>query len=119
MLRLCPFGNVLLAYQKESIRLDFSLYIFIGRQSREQAYKNKSMGVLCTFLPFGDDYSRYDWPINGQKIIIFDTGGVEINDIKRICHHFVTAFKPAVLFTYSEMLPNQIYYSEKKGSSND
>lgn len=117
MLRLCPFGHVLLAYQKESIRLEFSLYIFIGKHSREEAFTHKKMGVLCSFVPFGDDCSRYDWPINGQKVIIFDTGGVSINDIKMICHHFVTAFKPAVLFTYSAMLPNQIYYSEQKGLS--
>jgi hypothetical protein len=118
MLRLCPFGHILRAYQKESVWLDFSLYLFIGKHSKETAFSHKKLGALCTFLPYGDDYTQYEWPIDHQKVIIFDTGGMLSKTIKMLCYHLVSEFNPAVLFTYSEVLPNQIYLS-KKEMSND
>jgi len=71
---LPPFGKILLAYQKESIRLEFPLYIFVGKNSKEEAITHQQMGVMATYLPYGDAYQKYDWPIGDQTVVVVDTG---------------------------------------------
>jgi hypothetical protein len=108
-LRLPPFGNVLLAYQKETIRLQFPLYIFVGRTAFKDACESKKVGILCTCLPYGEDFNNYDWPVNDQHVIIYDTGKSSAIGIKKFCYHLQKVSKPRVIFVHSEDLPLQVY----------
>lgn len=113
MLRLCPFGRVLLAYQKEAIRLEPPLYIFIGKKSKEFAYAYKKWGTLCSFLPFEDDYFKYEWPVDGQKLIIFDTGDFSRIMLKKFCYHLQKISNPRVIFVHSEKHHPEIYNQKR------
>jgi hypothetical protein len=111
-LHLPPFGNVLNAYQKESIRLEFSIYLFVGKEAKEEAYSAKRLGILCTYLPYGDDYKKYNWPFENQKVIVFDTGGLTLPTIKRICFHIYNHYNPSLVYFYSENFPMDLFLSK-------
>jgi|GEM_PF-2963527 hypothetical protein len=109
---LPPFGRVLLAYQQETIRLDHPIYIYIGKEARDEAYTQKRMGTLCSYLPNNDDVSRYTWPIYGQHIIVYDTGGLSSTTLHKICFHLLR-FGPRVLYFWSEEHPCQFFKGAK------
>lgn len=108
-LLLPPFGRVLLAYQQESIRLDFTIYIFVGKNARKEAVSCKKTGTLCSFLPYGESSKKYKWPIKEQKIIVLDTGFSRHIELKKICHHLLNVYQPRVIFLHSEDYPNEIF----------
>ena len=98
---LPPFGRVLLAYQQEKIRLNHSIDIYVGKEAEVCAFSAKCSGWLCTFLPYDQDFTQYDWPIKNQKIIIEDTGGMTLSDLKKFSVHLLT-FDPRVIILFSE-----------------
>ncbi len=110
-----PFGRILLAFNQENIKLDVSISIFVGQHSRYEAITSKKLGALCTFLPFGDDYQRYHWPINNQKIIVEDSGGNSAIYLKKMCLYLLSTHNPRVIFLYSNSVPNELFLP--KGAS--
>jgi hypothetical protein len=104
-----PFGRILAAYQAEAIRLEFPIYLCVGKYGKENAYDYKKTGALATFLPYGDDYKKYKWPIENQKVIVMDTGFSSAISIKKMCHHLLSLFKPRVIFLYSDSIPNELF----------
>lgn len=104
-----PYGKVLIAYQQESIRLDFPIYIFVGRYAKEQAIAHKKTGTLCSFLPYGDLYEKYNWPIKNQKVIVVDTGFTVEIMLHKLCFHLLDTYLPRVIFLHSETYLNEIF----------
>jgi hypothetical protein len=107
--RLPPFGRVLLAYQHESIRLDFPLYIFVGKNAKEEAYSHKKAGSFCSYLPYGDSFEKYNWPIKDQKIVILDTGFTVKLALHKMCHYLLETYSPRVIFLHSDTHTNEIF----------
>ena len=110
--QLPPFGRVLLAYQEESIKLEFPIYIYVGKEAKDEAYTQKRMGTLCSFVPFTDYVSHYAWPILNQKIIVYDTGGLSRLALHKICFQLMK-FKPRILYLWSSEHPCQFFNGEK------
>lgn len=104
---LPPFGRVLLAYQQESIRLDWHITVYVGKNSKDQAFVDKRAGQLATFLPFGEDFNNYRWPVREQKLIVLDTGSMKEIYLIKFCLHLIDA-GAHVIFLYSEQHPNQL-----------
>lgn len=73
---LPPYGAILEAYRKEAIRLEFPVYIFIGLNAFQEAKFNKQAGIMASCIPYGNSIDMYRWPIEGQRIILCDSGGV-------------------------------------------
>lgn len=116
VLSLPPFGKVLLAYQQESIRLDFPLYIFVGKNSKEEACAQKRMGTLCTFLPYGDDYATYNWPIANQRVIVVDTGFMSSIGLKKMCYGLLT-YNPSVIYLHSDAMQHDLFRPTRRVSN--
>jgi len=112
-LQLPPFGRVLAAYQQENIRLDFPIYIFVGKNASEEGFAQKKMGTLCTFLPAGEDFTRYEWPVNNQKVILYDTGGLSMEQLKKMSL-ILLKFKPNLIYIWSESYPDQFFNVKKE-----
>ena len=112
-LQLPPFGRVLKAYQQENIRLDFPIYIFVGKNASEEGFAQKKMGTLCTFLMDGEDFTRYEWPVNNQKVILYDTGGLSMDQLKKMSLVLLN-FKPNLIYIWSENNPDQFFNVKKE-----
>ena len=115
-LQLPPFGHILLAYQQASIRLDFPVYIFVGKNAKYDAIGNLQRGDICTYLPYGDSFERYNWPIFDQYTVVVDTGNMTLLHLKRFCLHLVN-LDPRIVYLSSEehqcdfLIPKgRIYY---------
>ncbi len=107
-LPLPPYGSVVDAYQKEAIRLEFPIYLCIGRNAFDEAKLNKSYGILSLCLPYGKSLNDYRWPIKNQKIILTDTGGLSVIGMKKMCHSLLKLGAASVTL-FSEMCPLEIF----------
>lgn len=112
-LQLPPFGRVLAAYQQENIQLNFPIYIFVGNNASEEGFAQKKMGTLCTFLPVGEDFARYEWPVNNQKVILYDTGGLSIKQLQKMSLILIK-FKPNLIYIWSESNHDQFFNVKKE-----
>jgi len=112
-LRLPPYGRILQAYQYHQVHLKKMLYIYVGKEGKEYAFHFIQNGEVCTFLPYGQDYKLYEWPVAGQTIVITDTGGMEEATLKRFCVHLLGLSVQAI-FLYSEEHPSQYYFNGVK-----
>ena len=101
------FWTVLAAYQQENIQLNFPIYIFVGKNSSGEGFRSEKMGTLCTFLPVGEDFTRYEWPVNNQKVILYDTGDLSMDQLKKM-PLILLNFKPSLIYIWSENCPDQI-----------
>lgn len=99
-MKLPPYGRILNAYQQDSIRLEPTLYIYIGKNAFRYAKKDLENAILATYLPYGEDFTQYDWPIKNQKVILTDTDLITVSHLKRFALHLVK-FNPRILFISS------------------
>lgn len=99
-MKLPPFGNILLAYQKDHIPLEPTIYIFMGKNASRDAKNQLKMGTLATYLPYGEDFTHYEWPIKDQKVILTDSDFITIPHFKRFALHLVKSH-PRILFISS------------------
>lgn len=107
-LRLPPFGRILQAYQEQKVRLDYSIYIYVGKVAKDHAFADIKCGSIATFLPYGENGLLYRWPINEQRLAVIDTGGMAIFALKHFCCHLMS-FNPRVIFLHSEEHPNELF----------
>ena len=106
-LSLPPFGRILQAYIEEKVKLSVPIWLYVGKDAKDIAFAEKRTGNLCTFLPFKDDVARYRWPVENQKIVIEDTGGMSHVELKRICY-VLLKYKPRIIYLYSEKNSSQL-----------
>ena len=104
---LPPFGKILQAYIEEKVKLDIFITIYVGSKSKEIAYEDKRMGGMCCYLPYGDSYESYRWPVLNQKVLIEDTSLVSVNFLKKMCIHIFTIYEPMCIFLYSKLIPKE------------
>lgn len=86
-LPLPPFGRVLQAYIDEGIYKIPRIEIYIGRNAKVKAHNEKKWGDMCCYLPYGDSFVSYKWPVSGQNIMIIDVGDVSDNFIRSMSIH--------------------------------
>jgi len=106
--RLPPFGKILYAHQLETISLEFPIYIFVGRYAKEEACKNKSHGVMSSYIPVGSKFEDFYWPIQNQKVILFDTGSSSLIGLNKLCFQILKEGAKSVC-RYSEIAPIEVY----------
>ncbi len=112
-LRLPPFGRILQAYQHHQVLLKKMIYIYVGKTGKEDACYWIKYGEVCTFLPYGEDFNLYDWPVSDQVIIVNDTGGMEEAVLKCFCALLLEMGAKAI-FLYCDGIPkheNQYYFN--------
>lgn len=108
-LPLPPFGKILDAYSQENVHLERPIFIYVGKSAKEEAIAQKKMGTLCCYLPFGDDQSKYRWPIKNQKVVIEDAGSNSENFLYKMCLDLIQFYIPKVIYLYSEKYRNQLF----------
>lgn len=77
-----PFGAVLHQLQAANIKVNFSPYIFCGKDALAEARIMNGRGQLALCLPYKTNAADYKWPINTLSIILFDTGETTENYLK-------------------------------------
>jgi len=115
-LPLPPYGLIVSQYQKEAIRLEFPVYIFVGKDAFHNAKLEKSIGGMAMALPPDKEVTQFTWPINDQKIVVIDTGDMTANALKRICFNLLT-HNPRVIFLYSDT--GNEFFLNKKDNHNE
>jgi len=111
-LPLPPFGKILQAYQEESVKLAVPIYIYVGKNSKEECIAQKKYGTLCCFLPFGESHLNYRWPVFNQKLVIEDTGNIPARELKRMAADILQKYQPRVIFLYSISHKSHLFLPE-------
>jgi len=104
-LPLPPFGKILEAYIEEKIKLNIYITIYIGKEAKERAFYFKKLGELCCYLPYGQDYESYRWPVLDQKIIIEDTSLSSVIFLKKMCSYIFFQQNAACVYLHSDSIP--------------
>lgn len=105
-LSLPPYGEIV----KSFIRFtpDTSIYIYCGKTAFHDARATIKNATPCLCLPFGRKPDEYQWPVDGGKFIIFDTGGLTLDFLKNFaCLLLAHGAKQVVLHT--ELAPIQLF----------
>lgn len=71
-LRLPPFGLILEAYCKEKIHFPFQIQIYLGSKAKDAVCDAKRWGNMATYLPDGESFALYRWPVDSQHVVIYD-----------------------------------------------
>ena len=98
-LPLPPYGKILDAFQSSKIPLRETIFIYTGKHAREIAYEVLRDRIPACYLPYGDDFRNFRWPIENQDVIIDDTGLSSIPMLRQM-----------TLFLFNEYHPRQITF---------
>lgn len=107
-LPLPPYGKILELYQDQTIQLSFPIYIFVGKNAKQEAYLNKSHGVMSSYIPKGFNFEDFYWPIKDQKVILFDTGASTVMGLNKLCYQILQEGASTVC-RYSEIAPIKVF----------
>jgi hypothetical protein len=107
-LPLPPFGRILLAYQEQRVRLNFNVYIYVGKKAKDHAHQEIRDGLIATFLPYGESATAYRWPVREQKLIIIDTGGLSYMSAMNACLTIMN-YQPRLIYFYSDEHRNEMF----------
>lgn len=120
-LRLPPFGKILAAYQESKINLKTYIRIFVGQDGKRFAYDDiQYIGGLCTYLPYGDDYMQYNWPISGQNVVIEDTSLTSVMLLRKMSIHLLNIYSPHWIVLSSKSLDEpELFTHQKNGEKNE
>ncbi len=78
---LAPYGKLLVQLLSYIPNPDFSISIYVGKFSYENAKHWLSKGQICLCLPFDKNIQDFDWPVKNLKIYVVDTGGIKKDDL--------------------------------------
>lgn len=79
-----PLGEILVAFKKESVKLEMPIFIYTGEHAAKHAKYNTNLGSLCLYLPNGIAADCYDWSVvHGEKIVIMAYGMQSINKLNQ------------------------------------
>lgn len=106
-MKLPPYGKILKAYQEEKVHLERPIYIFVGSNAKQEAYKQKIFGTLCTYLPENEDFTQFDWPVFQQKIVVEESGKAALILLKKLCIYLLD-FKPLIIYLNPTSHPGQV-----------
>ncbi len=81
-----PFGALLHHLVSLKIKLKYSPFLFCGKYAYEEAKKTWEGGQAALCLPIGHPFDDYSWPIDGLKIILFDTGSMSSLGLSKITY---------------------------------
>lgn len=75
--------------------------VYIGKHAKESAFNDiQHIERPCSYLPYGDDYNNYRWPILGQTILLCDTGGMQLSTIKKFAAQlFISGAEKILIFS--------------------
>lgn len=83
-MRLPPYGNILVQYQKSNIHLDYLIFLYVGKKAWHDCKIMLSTGEFALCLPYDSDITDYDWPVTDLNLCIVDTGGMTLESLERI-----------------------------------
>lgn len=104
-LPLPPYGKIIKAYSDSKVDFHTGLRIFVGKNAKEIAQNEiRRFCMPCTYLPYGDSYEKYHWPIEGQEIILRDFGLVSVNFLKKMCIYLLQNHSPRQIALFSSSI---------------
>lgn len=106
--RLPPFGRILEAYCAEKIHLVQPIHIYLGRDARDICLEGHRWQNMWTFLPEGQRFENFRWPVLGQHVLIYDLA-VRTAEFAMLCaFHLLDYHKPKTVVIHSDYFPTQI-----------
>lgn len=108
---LPPYGAIVKAFLSFSV--NSSIYIYCGKTAWEDAKASISNAIPCLCLPFGKKPNEYFWPVQNGRFILFDTGGMTVIDLKKICLTLIDSGAKSV-FLYAENAPLELFENNKE-----
>ena len=91
MLKLPPYGKYLDELQKQGIKYNNSVYIFVGENSFKKAQNFQISRPTTMCLPAYDCPSLYRWPVKDCEILIFDTSFCEEDYLNDLAYYLFEA----------------------------
>lgn len=111
---LCPFGNILIAFQRNHLKSKAPIYIYVGQNAKIAAISELELGTLATYLPYNVDFQRFEWPIKNKNVVVIEYGNSIKRAIFKFCLHLKQS-KPNVIYLHSESFGNYFF----QGDSNE
>lgn len=87
---LAPYGAILEQYIKSNVPVNFAPYLFVGNSSIIDCRNSLSAGIPALCLPPGESINTYRWSVQGLKIVLYNSGGVSLDDMKRMGLYLLT-----------------------------
>lgn len=107
-LKLPPFGKILSVYQEQKVRLEFPIYIHIGKRCKDYCFTDVRYGSIASYLPDEEDVTQYTWPIHDQHVIVMNHGDIDALSLRKIAFHLKN-FKPRLIYVWSNDHPCSFY----------
>jgi len=109
-LPLPPYGKILQAYQDSKIQIIGNIYIYVGQGGKQEVETDLQRQILSMYLPHGDDYRCYRWPVNNQHLVVKDTSLTSLNMLQNMCLHLLTVYNPALIYLSSKSLSQPMLF---------
>ncbi len=84
MKKMCPYGLILYQYQKANIKLDYAIFVFVGKDAWKETQNYLARGQACLCVPLDTKMERYFWPVNGLNLVLIDAGNATYSYLKEV-----------------------------------
>ena len=81
-----PFGAIFAQLLAQKIQLKYAPFFFCGRYAYQEAKKVIETGQLALCLPIEQPFNHFSWPINGLRLILYDTGSMSSLGLSRLAY---------------------------------
>lgn len=109
MFKQLPCSDFFHLYEKNGINFEYPIYLFVGKNAKEDCMGHIAQGALSSYLPIQSQYADYDWSIlKDKKVILFDSGCAIYLTMKKISFLLLKIGCPAVCI-YSPLEKILIY----------
>lgn len=110
-----PFGAIFHQIQSQKIKLKYAPFFFCGRYAYQEAKNAIQKGQLALCLPMGHAFDDFAWPIQGMRLIIFDTGQMSPMGLARLAYAVLNeGAEVAVIYSEQELATNAFTLKLKK-----
>lgn len=107
---LPPYGDIVSSFLKFNVKS--SIYIYCGKKAWEDAKASIESAIPCLYIPFKKNPNDYFWPVKNGRFILFDTGGLTLIELKKICLSIIDGGARSV-FMYTEIAPFALFENKE------
>lgn len=108
---LPPYGAILHQYTKSKIKLEYSIFVFVGKGAFNEAKSSLARGQIALCIPADFRLEGYLWPVDGLNLIVMDTGGVTEFYLKTVAAHLLNEGAQLV-YLFNLHCPHEIYVND-------
>lgn len=108
-----PFGAIFHQMVSLKIKIKYSPFFFCGKYAYEEAKNSLEHGQLALCLPGGQVFDDYAWPVNGLRLILFDTGQMSAIGLKKLAYSILKQGAEVVGIYSVHQLSTDVYTLKK------